>query len=636
MFKVFFDGIEVRGVAGFDEFTESIELEKDIRGLLLSFEQELTFFDDAYIYLNSKYNSGGYCQTINVLIQERCNETGEYEDDIIGLIFLSDVKWNRSECFAKCRIIDNGYGAKIRNNKNVKAKLNSPFSKTGASITPCPYTEIEFFVPSTALPDAIRYCYDVKDAFEYLVAFMTDGTVGFRSDYLDSMTIESTGAIIQRLAIVTGLEVRLMGHADAPNVSFQELFDEVNKKRNIGFTIEDYNGSPILRIENAEYFKNQAVSFVADKIPELEESVDVESLYSSVELGSDAATYDPAKHSLAPIRFITFQSEDYPVQSVCNIDNPLDLVSDFIIDTNIIEEMVSTNTSDDSRDDEIVMVQYYIDDIAYATYGQYVLSSIPPAYYNEMLTNKEVAKRWQVQGSISKYLGDGNDGFLATRTSTTAFVTHFALTLDTVSPYPFEDDSVAPNNDPNNRYNNTLYRYTSPAGGIYSFEFGIIVEAFGTLTIALFKVIAERYSAGNVLLETLEPFNGELLGGINTYSGNFTFYLSSGEYVTLKTELRASDTTFRYRAGATFSCIATTNGGGIYEPKDPAAYFVNLSTFEYPLNRSEFKTIKQDMSKAWNIGMASDAVKTAWIRKITRKKIGGLTACEMVTNLNNS
>lgn len=636
MFRVYLDGTEIKGVTGFDDFTESIERDEDVRGLFISYPLELTFTYDGYDYIVNKLNLNGFCQTIEVLIQEKCGV--DFEDSINGLLFLSDIKRNKTECSLKVKITDNNWGAKIKNNKNIKSKLDVPFSKNGFAITPCPFTEVLMFDPATGSSTTTSYGYDIIDAFTYLVSFMTDGAMDFISDYLDTLTINSYGANIQRLFLFLGQELREGTRGGVPDISFQELFDNINKKFNIGFTIEDNGGRPRIRIENIDYFYKAGVSFVADKIPLLESVFDPELLYASVAIGSTTAEYLGAPiHSLPPIRFLGFKEEQYTVQGTCNIDKELDLVNDFIIDSNIIEELVFSNNSNTSYDEDVFIIQGRFQSGGYrASHGYYIGNpATVPALYNEIMLNKEVAPRWAVQGNIAKYIGDGLDEFQAERTTVSAFITHTALATNTVSPFPFNDDSTPPNFDTNGRYNNTLYKYTSPANGIYGFEFNIIIQTFGTLTVSLYKWTAERYDAANVLLETISPTNVSLLYGINTYSGEFTFYLNSGEYVTMKSEIIAQNTTFRYLNGSTFLCVNSTNGGGIYEPKDPDAYYVEKLEFEYPISKEDFNAIKADPSKAWTIGMEPTNTRSVWISKVTRKSKGGLAKCEMITNNDN-
>ena len=635
MFRVYLDNIEIKGVTGFDDFTESIERDEDVRGLFISYPLELTFTYDGYDYIINKLNLNGFCQTIEVLIQEKCG--ADYEDSINGLLFLSDIKRNKTECSLKVRITDNSWGAKIKNNKNIKSKLDVPLSKNGVTITPCPWTEVLMFDPASGSSTTSKYGYDVIDAFEYLVLFMTDGAMDFISDYLSSLTINGYAAIMH-LFLFTGQELREGTRVGVPDISFQQLFDNINKKFNIGFTIEDNGGRPRIRIENIDYFYKADINFVADKIPLLESVFDPELLYASIAIGSTTADYNPTIHSLPPIRFLGFKEEQYTVQGTCNIDKELDLVNDFIIDSNIIEELVFSNTSNKGYDEDVFIIQAHFQSGGYrATQGFYISNSADlPALYNEIMTNKHVAPRWAVQGNIAKYLGSGDDEFLAERTTVGSNVTHTFLTSTTVSPFPFNDDSTAPNFDTNNNYNNTLYKYTSNQDGVYGFEVDIVLEVSSVSDFnSLIRIVSERYTAANVLIESNILLNTASLYGTHTYHGEFSYYLNSGEYVSIKTLVTSGGITYRYINGSTFACVASITGGGIYEPKDPDAYYVEKLEFEYPISKQDFDIIKADPSKAWTIGMQPANTRSAWISKVTRKSKGGLAKCEMITNNDN-
>jgi len=136
------------------------------------------------------------------------------------------------------------------------------------------------------------------------------------------------------------------------------------------------------------------------------------------------------------------------------------LTSDIIIDHNIIEELVDTNTSNESYENDVFLIQYSKSIVnPRATQGFYLNGGVlAPALYNEILNNSNTALRNRVQGNIANYLGTGDDTFEAKNTNIVNYQVLFIGTqTDTISPYPFQSEIA----DPNNNYNNTTYRYST-------------------------------------------------------------------------------------------------------------------------------------------------------------------------------
>lgn len=647
MFRFYLDNTLVKDPLNWDEFTETIERDSEIKGLLPRYDVKLTFSSDAYQYLYSQLQSNGYCQLVQIDIDFKCS-TG-YKRILTGYIFISDCKFNVTKCTVDCQVTDNNYGAKIYNNKSIKAYLNSGLSKNGSTITSCAYDDVFMFTPSTGLylGTTVRG-YKVWDAFRFLVDFMSDGTLGFESTFLTTISgqFEPEG-----LRIATGYELRVFDQSSFPFISFQDLFKEIDKKYPLGFTIINVAGVPILKIENADYFYNTTSILNISAINDLQESFNNEILYSSIKLGDTSAVDSDGTHSYNQIRFFNFLAEEYHLQGQCNIDKVLDLTGNFIYDTNIIEGLVATDTANESFDDEIILFQTYNNSgTQLASQTVDPTSGNLPFYYNSNLTNNEVASRYNLQGNIALYLGNNDDLFLASNNLIQDMSLEFAGfgmgTLYNTSVIFFQNDSTAPNFDTNNRYNTATYRYTSPANGVYTFNSSVIVnwfELFGANIYHAFNV----YNASNVLQQTIyspiyffPPSTGTFYN--STFSGACTVYLPSGFYVEVHLgvflPVSASPSLindFKVQPNSTFSCVASINGGGVYQTNQPADYFVSRFEFSKALSNDKYETIKNDLSKALTLNDGTFDRKV-WIRKLIRKLSTGEMEWELISNLDNS
>lgn len=627
-FKYYIAGIELQDQpTNWMDFEEVLEYDETLKGLLLKQPVNLDFVGDGYRALKTYKDTNGYCGSLTFRVDYKCNNE-PFQTIFEGLIFVADVRFNWLKCVANTPIEDNSFYAKINNNKKLKARLDVPFSKNGVAITPTTGIALDFFTPSTAIiiGGAPRRCFDVMDAITFLVSYMTDGTVGVVSDWYSALPAT------ELICLVQGQEVREHTAAFIPNVSFEQVFGELQKKFNLGFAIEEIAGVPTLRIEPVSYWRNTTVSLNIDYVREIEESIDTELLYSGIEIGGEkTAVYYAAIHSFPPIAFIGHQQEDYAIQGVCNIDKILNLESEFIIDSNIIEELVATNTTNETYDKDVFMVQYRNDTVPFRAVGSYIITQSPsvPVLYNAILTNDNVAVRFNIQGNIAKYFSASPDTF---RAEQTVGFTPSGMGLDQVE---FDNDYTAPNFDNNNNYGNGTIagnpvsaansRYTATSLGAYTFFAQITYNHLtGGSSSPFFRMI--RYDSGGTPIglssDTTVPINP-------TGTGTLTWstILEVGDYVIVV----SSGGNEEILAGSYFEGISASNGGGIYESQDGDIYNVSKIEFEKPLSFTDWNTIKANQANA--IYVNSEVL--GWARRISRKIATGETSYELITNINN-
>lgn len=665
MFKFYLNNIQVQDALNWFDFTETIERDSDIKGLLPKYDVKLKFDAGGYKYLYDILISNGYCNLVELRVDYKCD--GSYETILNGYIFISDCKFNLNKCTVECGVVDNNYGARIYNNKTIKAYLNIGRSKNDVTITPCSYDSIQLFTPSTgSYSGTVRYCYSIHDAFRFLIDFMSDGLIGFESDYLSTVTDPYYG--IEGLRITTGHEIRTAAHTEVPFISFQDLFQELDKKYPIGFTIVTRNGIPTIKIEEATYFYNNTNVISINNIDDLEQSFNNELLYSSVKFGGPSLETD-VSHSFEQIRFLNFINEEYHLQGECNIDKVLDLTGTFIADTNIIEGLFATDTSNDEYDKNIVFIQTYGN--AFATNSPDPITQLLPLYYNDNLKNNKVAERLRLQGDVALYLGNNNDLFLASSTSDLSVANTGpvfgplptpTLTLTFSGYVLFQNDSTPPNFDTNNRYDTAVSKYTSPANGVYSFECQINTENFfiggsgASSNTYNYTISLEVYDASNVRQFFYEPApytnsTTFLISHFFYFNGLYPFntvYLPSGHYVKVHYDFSVTindsvnyspadsyEFIINILTGSTFSCTQSVNGGGVYVPEEASSYFVSRFEFEKSLSYIDYTSLKLDLSKSIIINNGEQS-KVAWIRKSIRKLATGETTWELISNIDNS
>ena len=107
---------------------------------------------------------------------------------LTGYCFFKDIEFTEgAEGFsAKCQLTDNSFFAKIRNNRNLKAKVYVGKSKSGLDIDPADYWRTTFFkcLDGSYYSHLTGSGYErndtsfrAYDVLRFLVDFMSDGTV---------------------------------------------------------------------------------------------------------------------------------------------------------------------------------------------------------------------------------------------------------------------------------------------------------------------------------------------------------------------------------------------------------------------------------------------------------------------------
>ena len=336
---------------GVEDIKERIYWDEEARGLLFDFEGEITFTGDTYRFLQQRFRDD-YDSPVPLNIVAYNPHSGAFEAVVNGLIFTSDCEFNLYEKTVSCQIVDRGFFAKIRNNVNIGFSLGAPDSKLGEDISSAvaitDVEEVRFMnlpVPLT-IPGFGRKSMTAYDALNYLVAAMSDGQIGFVSNYLTPVVGQETAHIL------SGRQLRGDAIDIGPVVSWNELFGDLSKLYNLAFAVEEYNvGQWRIRVEPIDYFRQSQSINLFDVDAGVTESIDTSMLYASAIVGSSETREDfdtPTSIQAAGILmtnwnwipktpFVFQWQEDYYFQYNSNVDSEWDLrCSVLITHTNLI------------------------------------------------------------------------------------------------------------------------------------------------------------------------------------------------------------------------------------------------------------------------------------------------------------
>lgn len=664
MFRFYLDNTLVTDPTNWGDFTETIEYDQILNALLPKYDVKLSFNGDGYAYLFGQRTTYGYCKVVTIKIDYQCSDNAGYKTILNGTILISDCRFHENRCIVECDILDNNYGAKIFNNKSIKVKLDVARSKNDTAITACAYDNIQVFIPTTGVMSgaSTRRAYKLHDAFRFLIDFMTDGSVGFESTFLSTLT-DNYG--IEGLRIITGQELRLFDGLNAPYICFQDLFHEIDIKYPLGFTIITVAGVPTIKIEDAAYFYNTTSSITVANIPNLVSSFNNELLYSQIKFGSTFLDYDGYQYNYPQIRFFNFADEEYHLQGQCNIDKVLDLTGFIISDSNVIEGCVATDVDNNTYDNEIFFIQISSISLLAITNVDPITLALP-YFYNKNLQNNYIAERHNLQGDIALYLGSNNDTFRATNNVfqdligvTVTDVTNSANVLFSV--LEFQDETTAPNYDTNGNYNNTAappaWAFVAPANGNYHLYAQLnVVEKAAELAVnppgiamntgyLLWQVVFSIYDAGGAFLrdEFCPDYNIVAYpnDGLYPVYGGKNVFITTGGYAVCKLSVIGSAPMQKLlglvvEVDSIFGCDQSVNGGGVYNSSIPEDYSVSRFEFDTPLSYTNYLLMKSDLSKSVIINHDGTTNRTTWIRKTVRKMKTGEMTWEQISTINNS
>lgn len=548
------DGSAVEEPQGVQDFSDELARDLKERIIGVKYKVSLTFTGDGAKYLDDKYQAGGFCGTVAYEARQWCN--GSEFTVIRGEINLAECKFNETECEVEAGIADDGIGARIINNKDIPVSPTAEVTKNTLPITPIAALSIRMFTPSTGAFGAARYCFDWFDCLKNTVLYITDNEVSVVSSWYSSLPDG------EQYLLASGYEMRTAtGLPSAPLVySFKALFDEIGKKHNLWIGVErDALGSPVLRVEPEPYFYGTGGTIQHADIQDLIRSTDLDRLYAKVSVGSD--TFIKEQGGAFSLPFLTlrgFTKEEFHFEGTCNTDESLDLVNKWVIDSNVIEDVVVNGN--DEYDDDMFIVQY-TPSTNRATQGTYLTPGSAPYLYNEQLQSSLVIARYDLPSPVGAFFNATSAAFRAERTSPNP-VEFYPLPagLSTLAIVQYDDDYTPPNNDTSNAWGNGTTqgnpvsqadsRYTAAAQGYFEFDVSMLWRITQNVPLVLgsginqraYKSIrpdiqVEHYTAANVLIGTPQGIPAsafQYVAGAYSISGTIGVSMDVGEYIQVR------------------------------------------------------------------------------------------------------
>lgn len=635
--------------------TQDVELEYNANNLLNPGEIS------GYQYLYDKFFATG-CAEVNVEIYDQVDNTTTvlvYK----GIIKVPSIKIDLQRFVLRTKIQDNGYYSYINNNRSIPVLLTGQKTKNGNDITQLSKYDVDLYNSINGTSVGTRQGLKIYDCFDFLIRAISDNQLTFQSSFLSNLT--------EVPFLFTWGSLRNVLNFDSYTVTFETLFDELNKIYSLFYYIDESNpNNPIFRIENYDSSFNGAPGISFTDIKELDVSYQLENYFSDIDVGSEFVTVG----SVANYPFTDFLGYNgWDIKNIfprgqCNTNNKLDLVNEFVIHSNSIQDVVVMATTEyqsalfliacDNVDD----INFTASAIKYDPYG------VGDSFYNIVFNNFNKLQRHSSRFTtdLGTFLASGGDNFRALMgySSATqrvyqglgsAFTGNLMQFTSNQFFYSGNVNLGAVNEtqgggfDSGGNYNNsTPFEYTAPLEGNYSFNFQLVFEINGIVGTPGYNERFELEMYFNPVVSSGGYFTNTFF--IQTYyiNGIFTQNLSGVAYLYPGDTVKASyNIYFKNNIGTTdptqqiarnliikwdsfFECTASPDGGVI-----PYAGDLNVRKyiyeFDYDINQTDFLALKPVITGP--IEFEKDGkTNIGWVESMKRNDWTGMTTIKLITN----
>lgn len=651
---------------GWKDFELRLKRDDDIVGLLVSSTNKFTFKDDGYNVLKNRFDDN-YNDKVRVAI-DILQADNTYIEQYNGVVILTNVLFNLEKRTAETTIEDANFQGAISGNKNIKMFLDTDLTKNGEVITAIERFNLDYFIADGTYQSlTLRRAYLYKDALDLLVRYMTDDEVkGVQSIYLDD-TDNFKGALPY---ITNGVSINSVTNT-APNVSFSELIIFLSKTHDLTFDfVTDTNGDPVMRIEERDFFFGSSSSETFRDLTDLTVEIDKLKISSHIEVGNNNTF--PGGNCSSTTRWFSFQKEDYALRGKGNVDNLIDLTTDFITDSNVIEEIV-VNSTTDWEDNIFVVLGNTTGTQAFKFQSTAYCSN--SFFYNLEFTNDNIISRQlnALPESVTKFLVGG------TTPSKALTGAQFIETIAEVSPLPIINPiginvflnftdliyDFGSNYIPNPLTINGIpvpTFYDVPFEGAFSFfaqvttnfaitDFPGITGDTPNVTI-LYEMKIERWNAAfTVLKESQSPGITQLQFGHGQAVNNFqqvalnvrtrvislsaTMNCDTSDKIVVRVfyTVVAGEDIFKVKAfmppgNATFKCLGADEDTGVFKVFDPNTFRARRYKFEKNLPLTQSNNIRNNARSSIVINELSDTMldKNTWIEEMVNNIETGATS----------
>jgi hypothetical protein len=672
-FKFYIDGQLTDQPVNDTALVTNIRRDQDNSVILMTQQVELSWNANNDVILGT---ISGYNYLVNLLEDSTCNEADiviyDQIDDITtiklytGTISMPSCKVDRQRLLITCQVSDNSYSAYINNNRSIKVNLAAERTKSYAKLNTLDFYDCDLFNSSgCAFGSSIGFTYKgfrCIDVIDFIVRAISDSKVTVKSDYFDGLAIQPF--IFKGQALITSYT----GNPSSPEpfieISFDELFSELSKIYNLIMWVDNTDQDfPILRIEDYESAFDQTLNYTFNDIKELTTFVDFSQNYSNVRVGANQITSgDPSIYPFpSGVSYYGFNEENYFPTGQCNVNKEYNLLNDYIIDSNSIQDALLGNIK---NIDQIFLIEIEnVDEVNLTGNGaQYNPFNDGSCYYNIGFNNFNKINRHQskfetqfgnffgsLPGMFRALLGSNNTAnriYQGAGPASPYLMTYVGnglfLELDN-SDYNNDTTAGAFNNGGN--YDNSTFSYTVPSDGFFSFEHKLSYNISGISNPAEFfrvKAIIEHYDSTSTLLQYIEGNAAvSYVNGLQSAICIAVLNCNTNDIIRAKyqieykfwTNIQNPDIQNPRYLNLLFDtyleCNGVPEGSAIITDGTKINNYIEQFSFNIPT--TEWITIKNNPT--YRLNFEKDGViKYGWIKEISHNDWTGQTNIKLITN----
>ena len=656
LLEIYLDGTLVHDWVNWDSLEQEITREDTINSFSVQIVSRFTFSGDGYRLILDKLNELGPCAKISAKVVYRPSPSSGTVL-FTGVMFLNTLKYKLREsgveCLVTADINDSSFTRSIVGNQDAKFFIGQGIALDGTSYAGAAPIDLTLFNPRDDVNiTGTRKAYDAKEVIIDIVRAISDGEIEFSSSWYDALPDD------ERYCVTTGLNFR--GQAqDDPYVSFKEIISELQKKYNLWLFSAQINGVNVLRLEE-EDFITQSDEVILTNVADIDVSFDQSKFYSTVNVGSseyirddigvgyqvaDIAQEVPEMSNFPYIPLVTHVEETHNIQADCSVGTSLDLVSMFIIDHNVLFDMIENDNNE--YDDQTFLIQY--DQTTNRATSEALLggSGFNRTYqYNGQLINERVVDRWRFQANITNNFVANPDKFNVGTTLTDGPHPDDAewnpTELDVDSPLPFFNE--------NSRWDTVNYQFVVQETGVYRFDgeivYNIITNPSGDLGLLAGWIF--EFSPDNVFLQKYNLYVGtdNAVGVSSVDFFDRAVYLHKGNTAVFVNRIDwpspAIGLSWEYLPNSgslvtRLEIVDTVTTGNFTEEQNENTYFSQRLNFSYPIPADVWLQMVQNPARTVvvqnEVTNGTAVVAKGWPKKIKIDFVKGTARWDLITNI---
>ena len=143
-------------------------------------------------------------------------------------------------------------------------------------------------------------------------------------------------------------------------------------------------------------------------------------------------------------------------------------------------------------------------------------------------------------------------------------------------------------------------------------------------------------SSNNLISETSVVVQPTLLSPstsqIISISGTAATIGNATDRIYLYVKVDGNLISYRIYIDCKFGCVASSNGGGVYQEYDPKDYPIIRNQFDYPMSFKEFRTLKAQPLGLLSFGVRDSKTYFAWIEEIKYKHFQDTSNFMLISN----